>query len=222
MNGPRPGSPEILQVHHIADNTTAEGFGHRMAVWVQGCANRCPGCMAPDTWDYAGGTPMTVSELIQRLHRSREDIEGITLLGGEPFDQALPLARLAREARQLGLSVITFTGYTLEALRRREDPGIRDLIQATDLLIDGPYLQEQRSFARPWVGSDNQKFRFLSSRYTPDDLQKEHNRIEMRILPDGTLRTNGMTDFPALLESLLCPEAPSGRTEQPEKEGEFS
>lgn len=217
MSGPRPVSPEILQVHHIADNTTAEGFGRRMAVWVQGCANHCPGCMAPDTWDYAGGTPMAVRDLIQRLRRNREAIEGITLLGGEPFDQALPLASLAREARQLGLSVITFTGYTLEALRRREDPGIRELIQATDLLIDGPYLQEQRSFARPWVGSDNQQFRFLTSRYTPDDLKQQHDRIEMRILPDGTLRTNGMADFPALLESLLgAGSPPPGNTQHPD------
>ena len=201
---------EILRIHHILEDTTAEGFGHRMCIWVQGCSNRCPDCMAKDTWDHNGGFPLAVSQLIEKMRQCRSKIEGITLLGGEPFDQALPVSRVANEAKKMGLSVITFTGYTLNRLMETELPGVKELLRATDLLIDGPYIREQRSFSRPWVGSDNQQFHFLSNRYKPEDLEKVHNRIEMRIGRDGTLQTNGMADFSALFESLLEPSKSDG------------
>lgn len=200
------GASDLLRIHRIVEDTTAEGFGHRMSIWVQGCTRRCPGCMAQDTWDVNVGFPLSVSRLMETLRRNADRLEGITLLGGEPFDQALPVSRVAHGARELGLSVITFTGYTLPELREMRRPGVWELLQETDLLIDGPYLQEQRSFSRPWVGSDNQQFHFLTNRYRPEDLQAVHNRIEVRIDRDGSLQANGMADFPALLERLLPPE----------------
>ncbi len=216
-------SQDVLRIHRIAEDTAAEGFGRRMCVWVQGCSIRCPGCMAKDTWDRSGGTEVSLKELISILEKSAGQIEGITLLGGEPFDQAFPLCRFASAARNRGLSVIAFSGYTLSQLRRDPRPGVQELLAQTDLLIDGPFIAEQRSFTRPWAGSGNQQYRFLSGRYTQEDLEKERNRVEIRLQPDGNLRINGMADFPGLLEALLnptCGERRSPAVSKPETESD--
>lgn len=206
--------PETLRIHRIVENTAAEGFGRRMCVWVQGCGRHCPGCMAQDTWAYEGGEALSLSDLTERMERQAGTVEGITLLGGEPFDQALPLSRFAFAAQKRGLSVIAFTGYVLEELLEDSRPGVKALLAQTDLLIDGPYIREQRSFARPWVGSENQRYHFLTGRYAPEDLKHARNRVEVRLRPDGALDTNGMADFPALLEMLLRPPAASPNTNE--------
>ena len=205
-------SSDVLRIHHIAADTTAEGFGRRMCLWVQGCSIRCPGCMARDTWDHNGGTEFSLKELISILEKSAGRIEGITLLGGEPFDQAYPLFRFASAAKSKGLSVIVFSGYTLSQLCEDPRPGVQDLLAQADLLIDGPYMEEQRSFSRPWVGSDNQQYHFFSGRYTWEDLNRERNRVEVRLQPNGALRINGMADFPGLLEALLSQTGEKDRT----------
>ena len=197
-------SSDVLRIHHIAADTTAEGFGRRMCLWVQGCSIRCPGCMAKDTWDHNGGTEFSLKELISILEKSAGRIEGITLLGGEP--------RFASAAKSKGLSVIVFSGYTLSQLCEDPRPGVQDLLAQADLLIDGPYMEEQRSFSRPWVGSDNQQYHFFSGRYTWEDLNRERNRVEVRLQPNGALRINGMADFPGLLEALLSQTGEKDRT----------
>ena len=83
------------------------------------------------------------------------------------------------------------------------------LLEQTDLLIDGPYLQEQRDFSRPLVGSRNQQFRFLTERYSPADLERCRNRVEVRLGKEGVLRVNGMGDFGAL-EAILKGESKDG------------
>jgi len=105
-----------------------------------------------------------VEDLVSRI-LGVDDIEGITFSGGEPFDQAHCLARvarLAREARDLG--VVCFSGYTREELQSGGVPSAGELLDEVDLLIDGPFLA-----ARPrgsfWRGSDNQRLHHLSSRY---------------------------------------------------------
>lgn len=130
-------------------------------------------------------------------------LEGVTFLGGEPFEQAEPLSRIAALAGELGLSVITFSGYTLEQLHTSLLPGSGSLLAHTDLLIDGPYVQSLREFRRPWVGSANQRFLFLTDRYSPVDLETVHNQCEIRIAPDGTVSINGMADFTTIWSKLL-------------------
>ena len=157
--------------------------------------------MAEDTWDPAGGEQVPTEQVCERL-RARAArtpaLEGVTLLGGEPFEQAGPLGELARTARALGLSVIAFTGYTIEELQAREDPSTNELLGHIDLLIDGPYQEALRDFSRPWAGSSNQRFLFLSDRYGEEDLAREANHVEMRIGKDGTVVINGMMDFLAV------------------------
>ena len=108
----------ILNVAQIVPVTEAEGPGLRFALWFQGCPLRCPGCCNPEMLPFSGGTPTTVREVLARLDEAREQgVEGITLLGGEPLAHASGGSILAREARARGLSVMVFSGHTLDEAR---------------------------------------------------------------------------------------------------------
>jgi anaerobic ribonucleoside-triphosphate reductase activating protein len=170
----------ILNLAHVEPCTEAEGPGQRFAVWVQGCPLRCPGCCNPEFLPFTGGTPTRVSELLRRLES--EPVEGISLLGGEPFAYAEPLAYFACETQARGQSVMTFTGFTLEDLRANPDPSVAALLSATDILVDGPYVRELPDTKRRWVGSTNQRVHFLSDRYRPDDpCWNARNTLELRV-----------------------------------------
>lgn len=182
-----------LQVAQIVPVTEAEGPGRRFALWLQGCPLRCPGCCNPEMLSFDGGQSMTVDEVFDRVIGT-DGIEGITLLGGEPFAHAESAAELAKRVRETGLSVMNFSGFTLAELRASEDPHVAALLAETDLLVDGPYLRDQPETKRRWIGSANQQVHFLTDRCSPDDARWQMpNTLEIR-LSHGELAVNG---FPA-------------------------
>lgn len=188
----------IVRINTLLSDTTSEGPGHRFCVWVQGCERHCPGCFARHTWDQSGGIPVEVRELCELIGKrltQNPSLEGITLLGGEPFLQAEALAHVASFAHEQSLGVLCFTGYTLEELREAGPAGSEELLDVVDVLIDGPYLREERDFSRPLVGSRNQRFHFLTNRYDKHAFQKAHNRVEVRMSRDGSIEVNGMASF---------------------------
>jgi anaerobic ribonucleoside-triphosphate reductase activating protein len=184
----------VLRVATISDDTEAEGPGRRWALWLQGCPIRCPGCCNPEMFDERAGTPWSLAELEARLAAAAErGVEGITLLGGEPFAQAAGAAAVARAAKARGLTVMVFSGYTLEELRGREDAA--PLLALTDLLVDGPYDREQPEppppIGRRWIGSTNQVMHYLSDAYSPDEPRmRAPNTVELH-WRDGRLLVNG-------------------------------
>src|SRR6516225_7675390 len=105
-----------LQIAQIVPCTEAEGPGRRFALWFQGCPLRCPGCCNPEMLPFEGGTTMPLAVVVEQVCRAAAEsrIEGITLLGGEPIAHAAGAAALAREAQAMGLSVMIFSGYTLD------------------------------------------------------------------------------------------------------------
>jgi anaerobic ribonucleoside-triphosphate reductase activating protein len=181
-----------VPVAMLLPQTEAEGPGVRMAVWVQGCPLRCPGCCNPEMlpFDRAEGvSPRTVESLLEALDGS--PAEGISLLGGEPFAHAAALAPLAEGARARGRSVMVFSGYTLAELRASGDPDVARLLACTDLLVDGPYEATRRSTRRRWIGSENQEMHFLTDRYHPDDPRfAGENHVELR-LRGGVVTVSG-------------------------------
>ena len=194
-----------MRLHHYIKDTTAEGFGHRFCIWTQGCSHHCDECMASDTWAYSGGTEIEPDELIWMIRKQCENgsgIEGVTFLGGEPFEQAEACAMIAQKVQEMGLSVIAFTGYTYEQLLQKKNENVWNFLENVDLLIDGPYQKEKRNFSRPLVGSENQRFLFLSDRYHQSDLMELHNGLEIQIKKDGTVKINGMADFENLFHWL--------------------
>jgi anaerobic ribonucleoside-triphosphate reductase activating protein len=145
---------------------------------------------------FSGGTPMSVAEVVAQVSdaATQSGIEGITLLGGEPLAHAAGAAVLARQVRTLGMSVMVFTGWTLDEARRLADPAVAELLAFTDILVDGPYLRDQPETRRRWIGSRNQQIHFLTDRYRADDPRWFlPNTLEIR-LSNGNLSING---FPA-------------------------
>jgi anaerobic ribonucleoside-triphosphate reductase activating protein len=129
------------------------------------------------------------------------NIEGITFLGGEPIIQAMGLAELAAFARLKGLSVIVFTGFTMEQLKTDNLPGVNTLLGFCDVVIDGCFLQGNPDLKRNWVGSTNQNFHYLTHRYNQEieTNKKYRSSIEVRISTDK-IQGNGC---PYALDSIL-------------------
>ena len=100
---------------------------------------------------------------------------------------------LAKAARELGLSVMVFSGFTIEELQARGEADVNALIALTDILVDGPYIREQPDTERRWIGSRNQRIHFLTPRYTYDEQWRKKNTLEIRVDKDG-ITVNG---FPA-------------------------
>ncbi len=190
-----------IRVYRILPQTKMAGPGLRFCLWVQGCSRHCKGCMAAETWPHEAGFLMQTGEILQCVI-SAGDVEGITFLGGEPFEQAAAVGELAQKAKVMGLSVVVFTGFTYEELLEKEDKSVQSLLRHTDLLIDGPFVQAMFDLSRPWVGSSNQQYRFLTGKYSARDLENIRNQIEVRLSPDGKAFLNGMGDFGRLKKLL--------------------
>jgi len=196
-----------MRVGMVRPHTLVEGPGARFALWVQGCPIQCDGCFNPHLFSFDGGQDISVEQLCDELQQSTQqfpDLEGLTLLGGEPFSHAEDCYALAMFARALGLSVITFTGYTLKALQRMSRPHWDELISVTDVLVAGPFLKDKVDRTRPWLGSTNQEYHFLSPRYTMADFQQPDG-VEVAINPDGSVSINGWAEdreFETLLANV--------------------
>lgn len=177
----------MLRVATIVAATEAEGPGHRFAVWLQGCSIRCPGCCNPEMFDERRGEAMTAAELVAKIPAS---VEGVTLLGGEPFEQADEAAEFVRLAKARGLTCMVFSGYTIDEIKARPDSA--QLLDQIDLLVDGRYDRDKPEPKPPegrrWIGSANQIMHYLTGAYSADDPQmREANTIEIRISPKGLL-----------------------------------
>jgi anaerobic ribonucleoside-triphosphate reductase activating protein len=198
----------FAQIAHVTTATRAEGPGQRMAIWFQGCPLRCPGCCNPEMLPFEGGQTIDSETLCKQMAEAQKThgIEGITLLGGEPFAHACVGAALAEFARATDLTVMIFSGFTIEELRAKQEPAIDRLLSATDILVDGPYLREHPDRSRRWIGSTNQRIHFLSTRYRADDpVWRTPNTLEIR-WQNSELSING---FPSLSSKQIW-QRPAG------------
>lgn len=140
-------------------------------------------------------------------------VEGLTLIGGEPFDQPEGGAALARAAQMLGLGVIAFSGYEYESLVGR-GAATEAFLASTDLLVDGPYQMENPEAHRALVGSRNQRFIHLTERYNAYKPEVVANRIDVRILANGSIDVAGFLDSEGL-QNLLQTTRASRRLQRP-------
>jgi anaerobic ribonucleoside-triphosphate reductase activating protein len=189
-------SESFLRVARVTHGTTAEGPNLRTALWVQGCSIRCKGCINPHLFSARGGTLVAPQMIIDEAIAAGD--EGLTLLGGEPLDQAEAIARLARPAQEAGLGVICFTGYTVETVR--DMPHGKDLLRHVDLLIDGSYVADTPDVDRALVGSTNQRFIHFSDRYADYDPARIPDRVDLRILPNGEVSIAGFLTAERVVE----------------------
>lgn len=145
-----------MRIAELVSESIVDGPGLRLTVFVQGCPHHCPGCHNPTTHNPAGGREMSVSEIVRYLE-DNPLLDGLTLSGGEPMEQAEECAMLAHEARRRGLSVWVYTGYRLETLCERGDSAQLALLDNADVLVDGPFVLAERSLELRWRGSRNQR-----------------------------------------------------------------
>ena len=145
-----------MRLSGVTPESLVDGPGLRFVIFTQGCPHRCPHCHNPESWEIGAGKEFSVKQIIRLLKKMGKNNRGVTFSGGEPFLQAAELAEAARAARQMGLDVVTYTGYTYERLI--EGGGdIKALLSASDILIDGKYIHELRDIGLPFRGSSNQR-----------------------------------------------------------------
>lgn len=145
-----------MRIASMISDSIVDGPGLRFTVFTQGCPRRCPGCHNPSTHDPEGGTEVPLAALTKKMLASPLT-RGLTLSGGDPFLQAADCAALAVRARERGLNVWTYTGYTWEELGAALDPAWEALLAATDVLVDGPFLLARKSYEARFRGSANQR-----------------------------------------------------------------
>jgi anaerobic ribonucleoside-triphosphate reductase activating protein len=150
--------PMKIRLAGIEKESVVDGPGLRFVIFVQGCTRHCIGCHNPDTWDVDGGQEMDTGEILSQIGEGRL-IRGVTFSGGEPFELAAVCALLAEQIKTLGLDIVTYTGYTFEELQTKStaDEDVKRLLEATDILMDGPFIAEERDWDLPFRGSRNQR-----------------------------------------------------------------
>lgn len=186
-----------IQIYKILKQTKVEGPKKRYCIWFQGCSRHCKGCWAKATWDFSSGIQYDVQDILEDILNT-PNIDGVTFLGGEPFEQSDALDFLCRNIKKAGLSVVCFTGNKIENLKKQHN----NILKNIDLLIDGEFIEEEKDFSRPWVGSKNQNYHFLSDRFNEKILEEYKNKIEINIEKNGRIFINGMGDFEKFTQNL--------------------
>lgn len=177
-----------LLLHHFEPISLSNGPGIRAVVWVQGCTLGCPGCFNPETHAHEGEW-VEVEELAAQIVDLGATIEGITISGGEPLQQLPALLDLLRAIKKkTSLSVLVFTGFQWEELKRIKDT--EEFLRMIDVLIAGRYEANLR-VARGLIGSSNKTAHFLTDRYSIQALD-ETPEAEVTILPDGQVVLSGI------------------------------
>ena len=184
-----------VRVHATEARSRANGPGSRFVVWMQGCTLGCAGCFNPATHPTVGGREIDVSELATELAtavsaaaRAGTPLDGLSLSGGEPLQQAAAAVALLDAARALGLSTLAFSGYTIDEIR--ELPHGPDVLARLDVLVDGRYVSTER-LASGLRGSANQRIQLLTPRYTQADVEATPV-AEIRIGPTGEVVLTGV------------------------------
>lgn len=143
-----------IRIYGIVDDSIVDGPGFRLAVFTQGCPHDCQGCHNPDSHAMDGGTTYDTADIIKMID-DNPLLDGITLTGGEPFMQCAACTELSRAAHARGLNVWCFTGFLYEQLLTRDDA--RKLLDNIDVLVDGPFMLNERSLELRFRGSRNQR-----------------------------------------------------------------
>lgn len=149
---------DLVRVAGVIGESIVDGPGIRYVIFTQGCRHNCEGCHNPHTHSFEGGSLVDIYELLKEIEQNPL-IDGITLSGGEPFEQAEVLSKLAREVKHRGYNVITYTGYTYEYLYNNCNDLNKwgELLNCTDILVDGKFELSRKNLRLKFRGSENQR-----------------------------------------------------------------
>ncbi|MHB1127855.1 MAG: anaerobic ribonucleoside-triphosphate reductase activating protein [Bacillota bacterium] len=146
-----------LRLAGLVKESVVDGPGLRTVIFAQGCRHRCTGCHNPETHPFEGGRLWALEEILE--HTSNPLVRGVTFSGGDPFEQAEGFAVLAARVKTRGMTVMTYTGYTLEYILAYWDErkGWKELLERTDILVDGKFEPDRRDLSLAYRGSANQR-----------------------------------------------------------------
>lgn len=163
-----------LYLYRLYHYSTVDGPGRRSVVQVSGCSIRCPGCYVPETHEQKNGVQTLISKIIGDIVSLRSQHDGVTILGGEPFDQPRAVGELVTRLKAKDFHVAVYTGYLFERLVERKEFWVNQILSNIDLLIEGPYVRELGSKAGEYRGSRNQRLilRPLETRRAPSEREE--------------------------------------------------
>ncbi len=167
----------LLNVADIAVGSYTNGPGKRLVVWVQGCTINCKGCfnkkLQPHIAKHLVGPVKFANEIVQLC--KKYDCEGVTLSGGEPFQQSRALIKFAEIIKKNNLTVVCFSGYNSTTLLNSKDDSVKSFLNNIDLLIAGPFNSENKDYKTTWFDDPNKDVIYLSSAYNPKDFYFEEH-----------------------------------------------
>lgn len=161
-----------MKIGSVITNDLANGTGLRVSVFVSGCPHHCEGCHNPELWDKNVGTEMTSDAIDKIIYELRKDgiKRDLSILGGEPLapynikEVGYLITCIRKKVPDLNIWI--WTGYTYEDLRNFDNPDIEYVLSKINVLVDGPFIKEQKVGDHPWRGSSNQRIYDMSAYQT--------------------------------------------------------
>lgn len=149
--------PFSIWLYRLYHNSVVDGPGRRSVIQTSGCSILCTGCHIPQAQKQENGSLVSISSIVNEILDHRTEHDGVTILGGEPFDQPDPIAELVSRLKHRDLHIAMYSGYTIEQLIQRKLSSIDYILTHIDLLIDGPFISGLRDGAGEYRGSSNQR-----------------------------------------------------------------
>ena len=165
-----------ISVLKIVEQTMADGPGFRTAIYCAGCLHHCKGCHNPQSWAMDGGEWMEIDDIMKVI--KADSMSNVTFSGGDPFYQVEGFTALAKRIKEeTSKTIWCWTGFTIEEIRA--DERLAQLLPWIDVLVDGPFILEQRDTQLLFRGSPNQRIIYLHGD-PPDDTAPGTIRITFK------------------------------------------
>lgn len=182
------------KTYSYEENEHLYGPGKRLLLFMQGCSLRCKGCVNQHLWQFGIGANITAQELLELC----QDVEGITLHGGEPLDQSEGVLEIVKALKSVGKTVILFTGYQYKELSKSSQKRAWEL---SDLVISGRYVESKRNIYLQFRGSTNQRVYRHRGKYKDYRVKDGKSVAVIRLNENGEMQSRGFRNQE--LEELL-------------------
>ena len=182
------------KTYSYEENEHLYGPGKRLLLFTQGCSLHCKGCVNKHLWQFGVGANITVEEVLELC----QDVEGITLHGGEPLDQSEGVLEIVKALKSAGKTVILFTGYQYKELSKSSQKRVWSL---SDLVVSGRYIEEKRNIYLQFRGSTNQRVYRHKGKYKDYQIKGGKSVAIIRLNENGEMQSRGFRNQE--LEELL-------------------